>query len=258
MKQTPPPLVDTHCHLADEVFAGRLPAVIRAGKDAGVTRFVAPGTGPDDWHQLQELQKRYPEVAPAYGLHPMHSQLCSPELLALLQSVAPSAVAIGEIGLDYTLAVPRDVQQQAFRQQLRLAAAYDLPILVHCRKAFQDLLRILYEERRGVVRGVMHAYSGSVETAIKCMEMGLYISIAGTVTFANAIRPVAVTREIPLNHLVLETDAPDLSPEPYRKQRNQPAFLAATATKVAEIKGISLDELAAATTSNALHLFNLH
>ncbi|WP_230198991.1 TatD family hydrolase [Geotalea daltonii] len=252
-----PLLIDTHCHLADPAFAGRLPAVIRAGRMAGVMKFIAPAIEPEEWQRLQVLHKSHSEIFPAYGLHPMHARLFSRSVLEELESCAQSAIAIGEIGLDYTLAVSREIQMHSFRQQLRLARKLDLPVLLHCRKAFQDLITILQNEGEGRIKGVMHAFSGSVETAVKCMGIGLYISMAGTVTFANAVRPVAVARKMPLSHLLLETDAPDLSPEPYRGTCNEPAFLMATATKIAEIKGLTLGEVAAQTSRNAVELFRL-
>lgn len=253
---TPPRFIDSHCHLADQAFAGKLTAIIQAARGAGVTHFVVPAVEPGEWQRLQNLLAWHDQLLPAFGLHPMHSQLFSPEILKELASYH-SAVAIGEIGLDYSLAIPREVQRHAFRIQLRHALHLDLPVLIHCRNAFQDLMTILAEEGRGPIRGVMHAFSGSVETAVQCIKRGLYISLAGTVTFANAVRPLAVAKAIPLDSLLLESDAPDLSPEPYRGLQNEPAFLPATARKVAEIKGVSLEEVAACTRHNTIELFRL-
>ncbi len=251
-------LVDTHCHLADPVLAAKLSDIIEAGKMAGVLKFIVPGIEPEEWKRINLLQRSLPEVFPAYGLHPMHAGKFGDKIIEELESLAPSAVAIGEIGLDYTLEqVPRLEQISSFRSQLRLARKLDLPVVLHCRKAFQDLFKILEEEKILPIRGVMHAFSGSVETAEKCVKMGLYISIAGSVTFSNAVKPVTVVEKIPLQYLLLETDAPDLTPEPYRGQHNQPAFLVATARKIAGIKGISLQNLADTTTMNAIKLFRL-
>jgi TatD DNase family protein len=167
-------------------------------------------------------------------------------------------VAIGEIGLDYTLAdVPREAQIAAFRSQLKLALKCGLPLIIHCRKAFQDLLSILMKENVQKVGGVMHAFSGSPETARACIKLGLFISVAGTVTYSSAVKPLAVVKSIPLAHLLLETDAPDMTPEPYRGRPNEPAFLVETARKVAEIKGVTMEEVAAVTTANAERLFLL-
>jgi TatD DNase family protein len=175
-----------------------------------------------------------------------------------LRPFAARGVAIGEIGLDYLVtAVPREQQQAAFRAQLRLAVKMGLPVLIHCRRAFRDLLGILGEEHVERFGGVMHAFSGSPEVAMECVRMGLSIAVAGPVTFANAVRPLEIVKRIPLKHLLLETDAPDLTPEPYRGLPNEPAFIVETARKVAELKGVSADEVARVTTENAERLFHL-
>lgn len=175
-----------------------------------------------------------------------------------LATLAGVAVAIGEIGLDYAVStVQRDIQRAVFRAQLRMAVDAGLPVIIHCRLAFQDLLRIMVDENIGRVGGVMHAFSGSLETARECLRLGLFISVSGTVTYRNAIRPVEVARQIPLDRLVLETDAPDMTPEPFRGRENEPAFLIEIARKVAELKKIPLHELAQATTANAERLFRL-
>jgi TatD DNase family protein len=197
-------------------------------------------------------------VFPAFGLHPMHAELYSAEVLEKLANFSRGGVAIGEIGLDYLHAgVPRAKQLAAFRGQLRLAVTTGLPVLIHCRRAFHDLLQILIEEKVARVGGVMHAFSGSAETAVECVRLGLQIGVAGAVTYRNAVRPLQVVRSIPLEHLLLETDAPDMTPEPYRGKGNEPALLVETAKKVAAIKGVSLEEVAAVTTANAKRLFNL-
>lgn len=219
-------------------------------------KFIVPAVEPGEWQRLLELQALHHGILPAFGLHPMHGTLFSSEMIQSL-SAYRCAVAIGEIGLDYTLPVTREIQRYAFRMQLRLALQLDLPVLIHCRKAFPDLITTVKEETGGKIRGVMHAFSGSVETAVKCMEIGLHISLAGPVTFGNALRPVEVARQIPLDRLLLETDAPDLSPVPFRGRQNEPAFLPATARKIAEIKGIPLEQIAACTWQNAVDLFRL-
>jgi TatD DNase family protein len=178
--------------------------------------------------------------------------------MAELARLAGGAVAIGEIGLDFLLpGIPRERQIQAFRGQLQLAVRMGLPILIHCRRAFQDLLRIMREEQAEKVGGIMHAFSGSPETARECIGLGFAISVAGPVTYRNAVKPIELVKKIPLAHLILETDSPDMTPEPYRGKANEPAFLVETAKKVAEIKGVGLDELAAVTTRNAERLLRL-
>jgi len=251
-------LTDTHCHLDDPALLYRLPEVIAAAAQAGVARFLLPGVAPARWPVIAALAQEVKGAYAAFGLHPMHAGLCTPELLAELARILPGAVAVGEIGLDYTLPeVPREIQQDAFRRQLRLAVRQGLPVLIHCRRAFQDLLRLLREEGVERVGGAMHAFSGSLEVARQCVSLGFYISVAGTVTYANAVRPLEVVRQIPLGHLLLETDAPDLTPEPYRGRANEPAYLMEIARKVAEIKGIALEEVARTTTANAERLFRM-
>ncbi|WP_298272257.1 TatD family hydrolase [Geobacter sp.] len=252
-------LIDTHCHLTSPPLASRVDDVLDAARRAGVTQFIVPGVDPDDWPAIAALARRHaPSVRGAFGIHPMAADRANPETLALLADYGREACAIGEIGLDYTLPdVPRELQQAAFRAQIRVAVETGLPVILHCRKAFRDLLAILDEEGVARVRGVMHAFSGSPEVATACLRLGLFISVAGSVTYPTAVRPVAVVRQVPLDRLLLETDSPDMTPEPLRGRPNEPAFLRETARRVAEIKGISADAVARATTDNARRLFRL-
>lgn len=250
--------IDTHCHLDDPMLFDRLPEVIGNARLVGVERFIVPGVGPDGWGKIAALADAGKGIFPAFGLHPMHADLYGEELMTNLAHYTKKAVAIGEIGLDYLLPeVPRDLQLTAFRSQLQLAVNMGLPLLIHCRRAFQDLLRILREEGAEKIGGIMHAFSGSVETARECIGLGFAISVAGPVTYRNAVKPLDLVRSIALEHLVLETDAPDMTPEPFRGKANEPAFLVETAKKVAMIKGITLEELAAVTTRNAELLLRL-
>jgi len=254
-------LVDTHCHLDDPALRARLPQLLHDAAAAGIGASVVPGVHPAAWHGILSLSREnhppLPRIFPAFGLHPMHADLLDQPLLRELERLAPCATAIGEIGLDYALPAPeRTVQRRAFVAQLDVARRHDLPVLIHCRRAFGDLLEILRGEG-GTVRGVMHAFSGSVESAETCVRLGLAISVCGTITYANAVKPLAVAAAIPLEHLLLETDAPDMPPEPHRGAVNLPEYLALTARKLAEVKGVTVDEVAAATTANATRLFNL-
>ncbi|HTP67119.1 MAG TPA: TatD family hydrolase [Geobacteraceae bacterium] len=249
--------IDTHCHLDDPSLSGRLPEVIGNARLARVNRFVVPGVAPAEWGKIATLASGGDGIYSAFGVHPMHAAAYGEEVLQELARHAGGAVAIGEIGLDYMLAeVPRELQMKAFQGQLQLAAEMELPVLIHCRKAFQDLLRIMREERADKVGGIMHAFSGSIETARECISLGFAISVAGPVTYQNAVRPLELVRNIPLEHLVLETDAPDMPPEPFRGTVNEPAYLVETAKTVAGIKGITMDELADITTANAERIFH--
>ncbi|GFO58694.1 TatD family hydrolase [Geomonas silvestris] len=249
---------DSHCHLDAPSLSDDLPGTLAGARTAGVTGFLVPGVHPASWPRIAELSKLSPEIHPAFGVHPMHADLVSGELLDTLAALAPQARAIGEIGLDYQIASPsRDCQREAFRAQLRLAVRAQLPVLLHCRKAFADLLEIAREEGVATAGGVMHAFSGSPELVRECVRLNLYISLAGTVTYRNAQRPPAVAQAVPLERLLLETDAPDLAPEPYRGTANRPEYLLETARRVAAWRGVSLEELAQATSRNARKLFRL-
>ncbi len=250
--------IDSHCHLDAPTLLSRLPELLAAAKAAGVEKFIVPGVAPEGWDGIARLVEQQAGVYPAFGLHPMLADRYDRTLPGKLLTFAGRGAAIGEIGLDYLVAdVSRERQQAAFRGQLRLAVEIGLPVLVHCRRAFEDTLRILREERAERVGGVMHAFSGSVETARECIKLGFLISIAGTVTYANAVRPLEIVRQIPLESMVLETDAPDMAPEPHRGRDNEPAFLVETARKMAEIKGVSLAEVERVTTANAERLFRI-
>lgn len=254
-----PTLVDTHCHLDLHPLIDRLPAVLDRAGAAGVRRYVVPGVSAEAWPAIAKCAGEYPAILPAFGLHPMQAAAWSEKVLADLTRFLPQAVAIGEIGLDYLLPdLDREQQRIAFRAQLKLAVAAGLPVLIHCRRAFNDLLTILGEEQVGRVGGIMHAFSGSVEVANACIRLGLLISISGTVTYHNAVRPVALVRALPLESLVLETDAPDMTPEPWRGRDNEPAFIVETARAVATIKGGDMAAVAAMTTRNAVRLLDRH
>ena len=249
---------DSHCHLDDPRLLPRLDTLIPEAEAAGIRGFLVPGIAPAGWPAILALPDTFPQIVPAFGVHPMHAQLLTPQAVSELRRLSRFAVAIGEVGLDYALPAPsRQVQQDAFRAQLALAVEAGLPVLIHCRKAFCDLLHIMQEA--GVERcgGVMHAFSGSPEVARACMRLGLHISLAGSATYANARRPVEVALQVPLERLLLETDAPDMAPEPHRGGVNLPSYLVDTARRVAGIKGVTLEELGRVTTSNATRLFRL-
>jgi TatD DNase family protein len=179
-------------------------------------------------------------------------------LLEELERYITRAVAIGEVGLDYAVShVSREAQISALRGQLRLAVRVGLPVLLHCRRAFQDLLYIVKEERIREVGGVMHAFSGSPEIAREFIREGLRISVSGTITYGNAVKPLNIASTIPLEHLVLETDAPDMTPEPYRGRENEPAFLRVIAEKLAEIRSLPVEDVVGVTTMNAERLFRI-
>lgn len=243
-------LIDSHCHLDLQPLVLDLPKYLRQAAEAGVTGFVVPGVHPDGWQRMAELTTQYPAILPAFGIHPMHAATADQDSLRRLAELAPAGVAIGEIGLDPAYQVSLESQETAFRAQIRIALRFGLPILVHCRKLFQRTLKVLQEERAGQIGGIMHAFSGSPEMAREFIRLGFAISISGTVTWANAIKPLRVAHELPLMHLVLETDAPDMTPQTYRGRFNRPAWMVETAERLALERGIPLESVIAATAEN--------
>ena len=244
-----PGLIDTHCHLDLEPLYSRLPEILCRAHLAGVTQFVVPGVHPDGWERMSAMAARHAGIFPAFGIHPMHAATADDSYLSRLAVHASRGVAIGEIGLDPAYAVSLERQESAFREQLRLAVELGLPVLVHCRRAFQRTLRILQEEHAKQVGGIMHAYSGSCEMAREYIRLGFAISISGMVTRETAVRPLRIVRELPLENLVLETDAPDMTPQRYRGQSNQPGYMVETMHAVARLKGV--EPLVVAQSSRA-------
>jgi len=251
-----PRLVDTHCHLDLEPLVSSLPEVLDSACRAGVTRFIVPGVHPRAWNRIAEIARNNDGISPAFGIHPMHADTADDASLSRLAEMAPAAVAIGEIGLDPAYPIPPGIQEQAFREQLRLALSLGLPVLVHCRRAFQRTLQILREEKAGRTGGIMHAFSGSAEMAREFIRLGFLISISGTVSWTNAVRPVRLARELPLESLVLETDAPDMTPQAFRGRPNQPAYLAEVLASVAQIRGMRPGDVATETTKNCARVLS--
>ena len=261
-----PDLIDTHVHLHAAQFDDDRAAVIQRMRAAGIIAAVTIGTDVPDSRAAVALAGQHPDVWATVGVDPHEAASFADgtldELCALAQS--PQVVAVGEIGLDYYWdKAPRETQAHVFQQQLELAQALQLPIVVHNREAHQDLMAILanwagaHPWRGKRPLGVLHCFSGDAEMALQAVELGFMISLAGPVTFKNAKKPLAVAAAVPLDALVIETDAPYLAPHPYRGKRNEPAYLPLTAQRIAEIKGISIEELAQKTTTNAQRLFAL-
>lgn len=254
----PYPLVDTHCHLDHPSLACRLDSILIDAENAGVIKFIVPGVDPEHWGGIGEVTCGRSQTFAAYGVHPTFADKWSDSLGEKMTAILTDAVAVGEIGLDYhCLNQPRSVQVRAFRGQLHIAINMGLPVLIHCRGAFGDMLEIMKEEKVYRVGGIMHAFSGSTEIALEFIKLGFLISVAGPVTYENAVRPVKVVEKIPLSHLVLETDSPDMAPIPCRGLVNEPSFLPYIADAISRIKGIPYSEIAEITTSNSIRLFNI-
>lgn len=244
-------MVDTHCHLDCEPLSSRLPHLLPSARRAGVAAFVVPGVHPANWGRIAALAREHEGVGAAFGIHPMHAELADDATLADLEALAGSGVAIGEIGLDPVYPIQLERQERAFRDQLRLAATLGLPVLIHCRRLFERTRVILKEERAERIGGIMHAFSGSPEMAREFIRLGFMISLSGVVTWREAARPARLAREIPLKSMVLETDAPDLTPQRFRGQPNQPAWLRETLATVAGIRGMEAADLAAIVLVNS-------
>lgn len=253
--------IDTHVHLNADQYEEDVDEVIARAVDAGVTRMVVVGFDHKTINKAMELAERYSFIYAVVGWHPVDAIDCTEEDLKWIESLAahPKVVGIGETGLDYYWdKSPKEIQQEVFRKQIRLARKVNLPIVIHNREATADVVRILQEEGAETTGGIMHCFGGSVETAKACIKMNFMISLAGPVTFKNAKDPKKVATEIPLSHLLIETDAPYLAPHPYRGKRNEPSYVTLVAEEIARLKGLSVEEVAAATTKNALKLFRIN
>jgi len=248
-------LVDSHCHI-DFAKPEERQALIERAKRAGVTTMLTIGTKGDELGEVIEIASGDPDIWCTVGIHP-HEAAATPDniverLVDMLDH--PKVVGIGETGLDYHYDhSPRDRQAQLFRAQCRLARAAGLPVVVHSREADDDTALILKDE--GVTAGVIHCFSSGRGLAEKAMALGLHISISGIVTFKNSDELRAIVKDIPLDRLLIETDAPYLAPIPMRGKTNEPAYLVHTANKIAELKGMSLGELARVTSDNFFRLF---
>lgn len=252
--------IDTHVHLNADQYEEDIEEVIERAREAGVTKMVVVGFDRKTITRAMELVEMYSFLYAVVGWHPVDAIDCTEEDLKWIESLAshPKVVAIGEMGLDYHWdKSPKEIQQQVFRRQIQLAKKVQLPIVIHNRDATADVVRILEEENAQEVGGIMHCFGGSVETAKKCIEMNFYISLGGPVTFKNAKAPKKVAAEIPLKKLLIETDAPYLTPHPHRGKRNEPFYVTLVAEEIARIKDISVEEVAAVTTKNALNVFKI-
>ncbi|MDN4608868.1 TatD family hydrolase [Sporosarcina highlanderae] len=252
--------IDTHVHLNAEQYEEDIKEVIERALDANVKRMVVVGFDRVTIEKAMELAENYPFIYAVVGWHPVDAIDCTEEDLKWIETLAahPKVVGIGETGLDYYWdKSPKDIQQELFRKQIRLAQKVNLPIIIHNRDATGDVVRILKEEEASITGGIMHCYGGSVETAKECIDMNFMISLGGPVTFKNAKMPKQVATEISLEHLLIETDAPYLAPHPYRGKRNEPALVTLVAEEIARLKGVSVDEVARKTTENALKTFKI-
>lgn len=252
--------VDSHCHLSFPDFDHDRDLVIRRLADAGVRLLIDPGTNLETSRQSIALAKLYPFIYANVGLHPHDvTQACGEETIEQLAGLAtsPKVVGIGEIGLDYHYPEYDTVAQETlFREMLRVAARLDKPVIIHCRDAWSDMLRILHEEQHSGLRGIMHCFSGDIDIARTCIALGFKLSIPGTVTYKRSLLPEVIA-QVSLTDLLTETDAPYLAPVPHRGTRNEPAHVALVTLAIAAIRQEPPDMVAATILDNAARLFDI-
>ena len=253
-------LFDTHAHLNDPAFDPDREALMESFAAAGVGLVMNAGCSLESSRDIVAMAEKYPWLYASVGSHPDSADEVNEDVLEeyrKLCKLSSKVKAIGEIGLDYYYEdIPREIQQKAFRMQMELARELDLPVIVHEREAHNDGLAIVKEFP--TVKGVFHCYSGSAEMARQLVNMGWYIGFTGVLTFKNARKAVETAASIPLDRIVLETDCPFMAPEPFRGKRNHPGYLYRMAEKLAEIRGISLEEVHAATFENGKRLYRIH
>ena len=253
-------LIDSHAHLEMPDFKKDLEAVIQRAKESGVEYIFTVGTEKKDWRRALEIANSHPTIYAILGVHPHNAKEIDDQTYPVLRELCrdKKVRALGEMGLDFFRNLsPRDIQLRRFREQIGVARELGLPIVVHDREAHGETVEILKSEKAEECGGIIHCFSGDYEMAKVCMDMGFYISIPGTITFKNAEGFREIVKKIPLESLLVETDAPFLTPEPFRGKRNEPGYVRYTAQKMAEIKKVSFDKVAEATTENALRVYGL-
>lgn len=254
-------LIDTHAHIDGLEFAADFDQMLARAAAAGLSQIVTVGADLESSRAAVELAGRHEHIYAAVGIHPHDAARVTDrcyDVIRELATVNPKVVAIGEIGLDfYRDRAPRDLQEEVFRRFIRLAREVALPIIVHDRDAHERVMTILREEGAAEVGGVLHCFSGDLAMARECVELGFYLSVPGTVTYPSNEQLREVVRGIRTEHLLVETDCPYLSPVPHRGKRNEPAYVRLTAAKVAELKGLSVEDVGRITSLNARRLFGI-
>lgn len=258
--------IDSHCHLFYPDFTDDLPSVIQRAQGAGVQYFLVPATNHETAEQAIALAEKYPSIFVAVGFHPLDLKEYTDERLRIVEQLSSHSkvVAIGEIGIDYFYDTsPREYQREIFARQIELAIKKNLPIIVHTRDSVQDAIDIVMrysrtnpEWKKDGKRGVFHCFTGDVRQAKALFDHRFLVSFPGPITFKKSIMP-EVVKEIGLENIMVETDAPFLTPVPHRGKRNEPSYIPLIAQKIAETLGVPIDEVAATTTANTIGLFQL-
>jgi TatD DNase family protein len=258
-------LIDSHCHLNYDYAPKSVEVLIQEAREAGVETLVTVGTSLDTIEQIQKISETYENVFHTVGVHPHDAVTLSAEGLAILEKAAqhPKCRAIGEIGLDYHYEhSPAAIQIDWVEKQLDLALKVKLPVVIHSREAEEELLIALTSYAKkvpaGEIPGIIHCFSGTIEFGKKCIDLGFYISFSGILTFKKAEEVRAAAQLFPLDRILVETDSPYLAPMPFRGKKCEPSMVKWTAQKLAEIKGISFEEVARVTTANAKRVFRLY
>ena len=257
-------LIDTHVHVNFDVFQGDIDSVSARWQSAGISKLVHSCVHPDEFESIKQLSQKFPQLYCAVGLHPLDAHKWQGEqtyeqILTRARST-PKVVAIGETGLDFYKDDQSEIQKEALWGQLEIAHQLNKPVIIHCREAAGTLKELLYKfkQEKGEVTGVMHCWAGNPEETQWFLDLGMYISFSGIVTFKNAKTVQASAAMVPLERLLVETDCPFLAPVPYRGKRNEPSYVVHVAEKLAQLRSESLETIAKATTDNACQLFNLN
>lgn len=253
-------LIDTHVHLNADQYDEDLQEVIDRARGNGIDRMIVVGFDGKTIKRTMKLIEEFDFVYGVIGWHPVDAIDFTDEYYEWIKELSkhPKIVAIGEMGLDYHWdKSPKDIQKEVFKRQIQLAKEVKLPIVIHNREATHDVIEILKSENAQEVGGVMHSFSGSKETCDEILKLNFVISLGGPVTFKNAKQPKEVAKHVPLDKLLVETDAPYLTPHPYRGKRNEPMHVRLVAEEIAELRDISLEEVARQTTANAERLFKI-
>jgi len=250
-------LVDSHCHLNFDGLMEDLPAVLQRANDAGVTHMLCISCTLEDYAQVKAICAEHSNVFASVGVHPCYTEVAEPTIEQLVSLASePAVVAVGETGLDYMrVEGDMDWQRERFRRHIEAAAIVHKPLIIHTRSAAEDTITLLRDHKASRSGAVMHCFAEDWAIAEQALELGFYISLSGIVTFKSAIAVQEVAAKVPLERLLVETDAPYLAPVPYRGKQNEPSYVRHTAQFVADLRGLSLEALAEATTNNFYRLF---
>ena len=254
-------IFDSHAHYNSERFSGDLDDVLSSMAENNVGYIMNACSAVEEFCDIKNIIEKYPFVYGSAGVHPHETEDMNEHSIELIEEFSkhPKIKAIGEIGLDYYYDnSPRDLQKYWFARQLELAIKLNLPVIIHDRDAHKDTMDILKAHDVRDIGGVFHCYAGSVEMAKEVLDMNMYIAFGGSITFKKAAKPIEVAKYVPLDKIIIETDCPYLTPEPHRGKRNSSLYVHYVAEKIAEVKGIDVEEVIAKTTENALKCFNIN